>query len=48
MPRRATRIVLCDDNDGLAARAAAILSRNGYTDVSILVRRRRRMGRGGL
>jgi rhodanese-related sulfurtransferase len=36
VPRRATRIVLCDDNDGLAARAAAILSRNGYTDVSIL------------
>jgi rhodanese-related sulfurtransferase len=36
VPRRATRIVLCDDNDGLAARAAAILARNGYTDVSIL------------
>jgi rhodanese-related sulfurtransferase len=36
VPRRTTRIVLCDDNDGLAARAAAILSRNGYTDVSIL------------
>ncbi len=36
VPRRATRIVLCDDDDGLAARAAAILSRNGYTDLAIL------------
>jgi rhodanese-related sulfurtransferase len=36
VPRRATRIVLCDDNDGLAAHAATILSRNGYPDVSIL------------
>ena len=36
VPRRATRIVLCDDNDGLAERAAAILLRNGYTDVGIL------------
>ena len=29
-------VVLCDDGDGLAERAAAILSRNGYTDVRIL------------
>jgi rhodanese-related sulfurtransferase len=36
VPRRATRTVLCDDNDGLAERAAAILLRNGYTDVGIL------------
>ncbi len=36
VPRRATRIVLCDDDDGLAARAAAILSRNGYANVAIL------------
>jgi rhodanese-related sulfurtransferase len=36
VPRRATRIVLCDDGDGLAERAAAILKRNGYTDISIL------------
>jgi rhodanese-related sulfurtransferase len=36
VPRRTTRIVLCDDNDGLAARAAAILARNGYSDVSLL------------
>ncbi|MGA7791169.1 MAG: rhodanese-like domain-containing protein [Xanthobacteraceae bacterium] len=37
VPRRDTRIVLCDDGDGLAARAAAILSRNRYTDLRILV-----------
>jgi len=36
VPRRATRIVLCDDADGLADRAAAILARNGYVDVRIL------------
>jgi rhodanese-related sulfurtransferase len=36
VPRRSTRIVLCDDNDGLAERAAAILARNGYSNVSIL------------
>src|SRR5262249_16465289 len=36
VPRRATRIVLCDDNDGLAERAAAVLARNGYSDLHIL------------
>ncbi len=36
VPRRATRIVLCDDDDGLAERAAAILTRNGYANVRIL------------
>jgi rhodanese-related sulfurtransferase len=36
VPRRATPIVLCDDDDGLAARAAAILARNGYVNVAIL------------
>ncbi len=36
VPRRGTRVVLCDDDDGLAARAAAILLRNGYTDVAVL------------
>jgi rhodanese-related sulfurtransferase len=36
VPRRTTRIVLCDGNDSLAERAARILSRNGYTDVGIL------------
>ena len=36
VPRRSTRIVLCDAADGLAERGAAVLSRHGYTDVSIL------------
>jgi rhodanese-related sulfurtransferase len=36
VPRRATRVVLCDDGDGLAERAAAILLRNGYSDVAVL------------
>ena len=36
VPRRTTRIVLCDDGDGLAERAAAVLTRNGYTDVAVL------------
>jgi rhodanese-related sulfurtransferase len=36
VPRRTTRIVLCDENDGLAERAAAILSRGGYSDIRIL------------
>ncbi|HVV61662.1 MAG TPA: rhodanese-like domain-containing protein [Pseudolabrys sp.] len=36
VPRRATRIVLCDDNDGLSDRAAVILARAGYTDISYL------------
>jgi rhodanese-related sulfurtransferase len=34
VPRRTTRIVLCDDNDCLVERAAAILARAGYTDIS--------------
>lgn len=36
VPRHETRIVLCDDGDGLAERAAAILSRNRYTDLRVL------------
>src|ERR1700681_345665 len=36
VPRRATRIVLCDAGEGPADHAAAILARNGYTDVSVL------------
>jgi rhodanese-related sulfurtransferase len=36
VPRRATRIVLCDHGDGLAERAAKVLARNGYTDLRIL------------
>src|SRR5262245_9699156 len=35
-PRGATRIVLCDDDDGLAERAAVILVGAGYTDISCL------------
>ena len=36
VPRLTTRIVLCDENDGLIARAAEILARAGYTDLSFL------------
>ncbi len=36
VPRRATRIVLCDENDGAARRAAAILADAGYGNISIL------------
>src|SRR5436305_11427417 len=36
VPRRDTRIVLCDDGDGLVERAADILAAAGYTDVSCL------------
>ena len=36
VPRLSTRIVLCDDNDGLVERAADILARAGYTDISFL------------
>jgi rhodanese-related sulfurtransferase len=36
VPRRGTRIVLCDDADGLAERAADILARAGYTDLQAL------------
>ncbi len=36
VPRKATRIVLCDDNDGVAARAAEVLARAGYSDLSYL------------
>src|SRR3984893_15514306 len=36
VPRRATRIVLVDDGDGLAQRAAGTLERLGYTDVGHL------------
>ena len=36
VPRHATRIVLVDDADGLALRAADVLARAGYTDLSIL------------
>jgi len=36
VPRRDTRIVLCDDGDGLVERAAKILAGAGYTDISFL------------
>ena len=36
VPRKTTRIVLCDDNDGLVARAAEFLARAGYTDIAYL------------
>jgi rhodanese-related sulfurtransferase len=36
VPRRATRIVLVDDADGLSERAAKVLAAAGYSDVSIL------------
>src|SRR3954454_1257589 len=36
VPRRATRIVLCDGGEGLAQRAAARLRRFGYGDVAII------------
>src|SRR4051812_31119696 len=36
VPRRATRIVLVDDGDGLAERAATVLAAAGYTNLHIL------------
>ena len=36
VPRRSTRIVLCDDADGLADRAADTLGRFGYANLSVL------------
>jgi rhodanese-related sulfurtransferase len=36
VPRRSTRIVLCDDDDGLAERAAKIVSAAGYVNVACL------------
>jgi len=36
VPRRSTPIVLCDDNDGGAARAASILVAACYSDIAIL------------
>lgn len=36
VPRLTTRVVLCDAGEGLAARAAGILTRHGYTDVAVL------------
>ncbi len=36
VPRRTTPIVLCDEDDGLAERAARLLDAAGYTEVAIL------------
>jgi len=36
VPRRSTRIVLCDNDDGLAERATKILSAAGYNDIACL------------
>lgn len=36
VPRRSARVVLVDAGDGLAERAAQILSRHGYSDLSVL------------
>jgi rhodanese-related sulfurtransferase len=36
VPRHSTRIVLCDDGDGLVQHAAEIIARAGYSDVSYL------------
>ena len=36
LPRRSAPIVVCDDGEGLAERAAARLTEGGYTDVSVL------------
>src|SRR3954471_20223041 len=35
VPRRATRLVVGDDGNGLAERAAQVLGRTGYSDVGI-------------
>ncbi len=36
IPRKTTRIVLCDDSDGRAQRAADLLAGAGYTDLAVL------------
>src|ERR1700755_3357999 len=36
VPRKATRIVLCDDGAGAVERAARVLSAAGYTDIGLL------------
>jgi rhodanese-related sulfurtransferase len=48
VPRRSTRIVLCDDGDGLVERAAPILRGAGYTDLGYLDGGVRAWGDAGL
>jgi rhodanese-related sulfurtransferase len=35
VPRRSTRIVLCDGGEGLAQRAAGVLENFGYRDIAV-------------
>ena len=48
VPRLSTRIVLCDDGDGLVERAASILESSGYTDLSFLAWRHNGVAKGWL
>ena len=36
VPRKGTRIVLCDDGEGLTERATSVLTRAGYSNISFL------------
>ena len=36
VPRRSTRVVWCDDGEGLARRAALRMASFGYTDIAVL------------
>jgi rhodanese-related sulfurtransferase/predicted metal-dependent enzyme (double-stranded beta helix superfamily) len=36
VPRRTTRVVLCDDDGSLAQRAAAVMRRHGWRNISVL------------
>src|SRR5262252_7795881 len=36
LPRRSAPIVVCDDGEGLAEKAAARLAEGGYSDVAVL------------
>src|SRR5215471_11410326 len=47
IPRRTTRVVLCDDDERLAGRAAAILNRFGYTNLFVLAGGVRAWGEAG-
>jgi rhodanese-related sulfurtransferase len=47
VPRRDTRVVWCDDGEGLAQRAAARMIALGWVDVSVLAGHRH-LGSGGL
>src|SRR3970282_367341 len=36
VPRRATRVVLCDDDESLAQRAAVLMRRHGWRNIAVL------------